>query len=109
MTAHDFQKWTTFCAKPHRREYDAERRAYLESQGIRVLYFENRALLELSKHVMEVIRSVVAGHRPVCGVKVAIATLSYCRSHPAWPGGAICCLTIYSHVHRPRLLQFRGA
>ena len=46
-----------------RREYDAERRAYLESQGIRV-YFENRALLERSKYVMEVIRSVVAGPPP---------------------------------------------
>ena len=26
---------------------------------------------------------------PVCGVKVAGATFSHCRSHPSWPGGAI--------------------
>ena len=32
-----------------RSDYDAKRREYLESQGIRVLCFENRALLELSE------------------------------------------------------------
>ena len=42
-----------------RRDYDAERQAYLESQGIRVLYFENRALLELPESVVGVIRSAV--------------------------------------------------
>ena len=42
-----------------RRDYDAERQAYLESHGIRVLYFENRALLELSDYVVGVIRSAV--------------------------------------------------
>ena len=46
-----------------RRDYDAERHAYLESQGIRVLYFENRALLELSKYVVGVIRSAVLERR----------------------------------------------
>ena len=39
--------------------YDAERQAYLESQGIQVLYFENRALLELPDHVVEWIRTAV--------------------------------------------------
>jgi very-short-patch-repair endonuclease len=42
-----------------RSDYDAERQAYLESQGIRVLYFENRALLELSEYVVDVIKSAV--------------------------------------------------
>ena len=31
----------------------------------------------------------ILSHHPVCGVKVAGATFSYCRSHPSWPGGAI--------------------
>jgi very-short-patch-repair endonuclease len=39
--------------------YDAERQAYLESQGIQVLYFENREVLELPEHVVESIRTVV--------------------------------------------------
>jgi very-short-patch-repair endonuclease len=39
--------------------YDGERHAYLESQGIRVLYFENRALLELPDYVVGVIKSAV--------------------------------------------------
>ena len=39
--------------------YDAERQAYVESQGIQVLYFENRALLELPDHVAELIRTAV--------------------------------------------------
>ena len=42
-----------------RREYDAERRAYLESQGIQVLCFENRALLELPDRVVEAIKAAV--------------------------------------------------
>ena len=42
-----------------RSEYDAQRHAYLESQGIRVLYFENRSLLELSEYVVGVIRAAV--------------------------------------------------
>ena len=47
-----------------RRDYDAERQAYLESHGIRVLYFENRALLELSDYVVGVIRSAVLEQPP---------------------------------------------
>jgi very-short-patch-repair endonuclease len=46
-----------------RSEYDAERQAYLESHGIRVLYFQNRALLEHLETVVESIRSAV-GHPP---------------------------------------------
>jgi very-short-patch-repair endonuclease len=42
-----------------RKEYDAQRQAYLESQGIRVLCFQNRALLELSEYVVGVIRAAV--------------------------------------------------
>ena len=42
-----------------RRDYDAERRAYLESEGIRVLYFDNRELLEVPDHVVEVVRSAL--------------------------------------------------
>ena len=42
-----------------RSEYDAERHAYLESHGIRVLYFENRALLELPDYVEDLIRAAV--------------------------------------------------
>jgi hypothetical protein len=42
-----------------RRDYDAERHTYLESQGIRVLYFQNRALLELMDYVVGVIRTAV--------------------------------------------------
>ena len=42
-----------------RRDYDAERHAYLESQGIQVLYFENRSLLEISDYVVELIRSAL--------------------------------------------------
>jgi very-short-patch-repair endonuclease len=42
-----------------RSDYDAQGQAYLESQGIRVLCFENRALLELSEYVVGVIRSAV--------------------------------------------------
>ena len=42
-----------------RTDYDAERREYLESQGIRVLCFENRELLESREHVLEMIKSAV--------------------------------------------------
>jgi very-short-patch-repair endonuclease len=40
-------------------DYDAERQSYLESQGIRVLYFKNRELLELTEYVVGVIRAAV--------------------------------------------------
>jgi len=40
-----------------RSEYDADRQAWLESQGIRVLCFENRELLELTEYVVGVIRA----------------------------------------------------
>ena len=43
-----------------RSEYDAERHAWLESQGIRVLYFENRTILELLDFVIGVIQSAVS-------------------------------------------------
>jgi very-short-patch-repair endonuclease len=43
-----------------RAEYDAERRVYLESQGIKVLYFENRALLEQIELVVDAIRSAIS-------------------------------------------------
>jgi very-short-patch-repair endonuclease len=42
-----------------RSGYDAERLAYLESQGIRVLCFENRVLLEQIERVLEAIRSAL--------------------------------------------------
>jgi len=42
-----------------RSDYDAERRAYLESQGIRVICFGNRALLEQSEYVVDVIKSAL--------------------------------------------------
>ena len=47
-----------------RSEYDAERLAYLESQGIRVLLFENRELLEIPDYVVGVIRSAVLEQPP---------------------------------------------
>jgi very-short-patch-repair endonuclease len=47
-----------------RRDYDGERHAYLESHGIRVLYFKNRELLELSDYVVGVIRSAVLDPPP---------------------------------------------
>ena len=56
-----------------RSHYDAERQAYLESQGIRVLCFDNRALLELSEYVVDLLNLRILNHHPVCGVKVAIA------------------------------------
>jgi very-short-patch-repair endonuclease len=42
-----------------RSDYDTERKAYWESEGIRVLYFENRALLELPERVVEAIKAAV--------------------------------------------------
>jgi len=42
--------------------YDADRQAWLESQGIRVLTFDNRELLELSEYVVGVIRTAVRNH-----------------------------------------------
>jgi very-short-patch-repair endonuclease len=43
-----------------RAEYDAERNALLASQGIRVLYFENRSVFEWREFVLEAIRSAAA-------------------------------------------------
>jgi very-short-patch-repair endonuclease len=42
-----------------RSEYDAERQSWLESQGIRVPCFKNRELLEMSEHVVGIIRTAV--------------------------------------------------
>jgi very-short-patch-repair endonuclease len=42
-----------------RSAHDAERQAWLESQGIRVLCFENREILELSEYVVGLIRTAV--------------------------------------------------
>ena len=47
-----------------RRDYDEERHAYLESYDIRALYFENRALLELSVYVVGVVQSAVLEQPP---------------------------------------------
>jgi len=46
------------------RDYDGERQSYLESQGIRVLYFKNRELLELTEYVVGVIRAAVLDPPP---------------------------------------------
>ena len=45
-------------------EHDAERQSYLESQGIRVLYFKNRELLELTDYVVGVIQAAVLDPPP---------------------------------------------
>jgi very-short-patch-repair endonuclease len=42
-----------------RSGYDAERHDWLKSQGIRVLYFENRTILELLDYVIGVIKSEI--------------------------------------------------
>ena len=42
-----------------RSESDGDRHAFLESEGIRVLYFKNRTLLEISDYVVGVIRAAV--------------------------------------------------
>jgi very-short-patch-repair endonuclease len=47
-----------------RSAYDAERQAWLESQGIRLLCFKNRTLLELPEYVVGVIRSIVIEPSP---------------------------------------------
>jgi len=47
-----------------RSEYDADRQAWLESQGIRVLCFENRELLAFTEHVVEVIRAATLDPPP---------------------------------------------
>jgi very-short-patch-repair endonuclease len=41
------------------RDYDADRQSYLESNGICVLCFKNRELLELTEYVVGVIRAAV--------------------------------------------------
>jgi len=45
-------------------DYDADRQSYLESQGIRVLYFKNRELLELTEYVVGVIKAAVLDPPP---------------------------------------------
>jgi very-short-patch-repair endonuclease len=47
-----------------RSAYDAERQAFLESEGIRVMTFENRALLELPELVVHAIGSAVVEQPP---------------------------------------------
>jgi very-short-patch-repair endonuclease len=47
-----------------RSDYDAERQSWLESQGIRVLCFENRELLELTEYVVGVIRAAILDPPP---------------------------------------------
>src|SRR5262245_20681807 len=42
-----------------RNEYDSVRHAWLASQGIRVLYFENRDVLEITEHIVGVIRAAM--------------------------------------------------
>jgi very-short-patch-repair endonuclease len=44
-----------------RAEYDAARHAFLESKGIRVLYFRNQAVAESREFVLESIRAAAAG------------------------------------------------
>jgi very-short-patch-repair endonuclease len=46
-----------------RSEYDAARHAFLASKGIRVLYFENRAVAESREFVLETIRAAVAAEK----------------------------------------------
>ena len=45
--------------EPGQKEYDAERTAYLESVGVRVLRFENQLLFQNLDSVLEVIREAV--------------------------------------------------
>ena len=49
--------------EPGRKEYDAERTAYLASMGVRVLRFENQLLFQGLDLVLEVIREAVRGNR----------------------------------------------
>ena len=44
-----------------RSELDAERHAYLASQGIRVLYFRNQVVFQYGERVVEAIRAAVEG------------------------------------------------
>ena len=57
-----------------RSDYDAQRQEWLESQGIRVLCFKNRELLELLEHVVGVIRAAVLDPPPRLRLR---------RSHPS--------------------------
>ena len=57
-----------------RSEYDAKRQAWLKSQGIRVLCFENRELLELLEYVLGVIQAAVLEPPPRLRLR---------RSHPS--------------------------
>jgi very-short-patch-repair endonuclease len=47
-----------------RSAYDGERQAWLKSQGIRVLYFDNRDVLEVTEYVVGFIRTAVAEQPP---------------------------------------------
>jgi len=51
--------------QPHldvmRAEYDAERRRFLEGQGVKILRFENRVLFENLEGVLEAIRAAIRG------------------------------------------------
>jgi very-short-patch-repair endonuclease len=42
-----------------RSEYDLDRQSWLEAQGIRMLYFKNREVLELSDYVVGVIKAAI--------------------------------------------------
>jgi very-short-patch-repair endonuclease len=44
--------------------YDSERQAWLESQGIRVLSFENREILEVTEQVVGIIRTALLEQPP---------------------------------------------
>ena len=47
-----------------RSAYDAERHAFLKSQGIRVLYIDNRDVLEIFEYVVGVIKTAVHEQPP---------------------------------------------
>jgi very-short-patch-repair endonuclease len=47
-------------ADPARQDYDAARHAYLTGVGIRMLYFENRAVFEFREWVLQAILNAVA-------------------------------------------------
>ena len=47
-----------------RSAYDAERHAFLKSQGIRVLYIDNRDVLEVFEYVVGVIKTAVLEQPP---------------------------------------------
>ncbi|MEP0545621.1 MAG: DUF559 domain-containing protein [Rhodothermales bacterium] len=48
---------------PARREYDAEREAFLRTRGVRVLRFENRLVFEQPETVIDAIRFVLEERR----------------------------------------------